>query len=46
VEVTNDIRVQPRVKATDVRDKIEVAFKRVNVTAQDGKVILIGNVHS
>jgi osmotically-inducible protein OsmY len=52
--VTNDIRVQPQVKATDVRDKIEAAFKRsaeidarrVNVTAQDGKVILSGNVHS
>jgi osmotically-inducible protein OsmY len=52
--VTNDIRVQPRVKTTDVRDKIEAAFKRsaeidarrVNVTAQDGNVILSGNVHS
>ena len=52
--VTNDIRVQSRVKAIDVRDKIEAAFKRsaeidarrVNVTAQDGKVILSGNVHS
>jgi osmotically-inducible protein OsmY len=52
--VTNDIRVQPHVKATDVRDKIEAAFRRsaeidarrVNVTAQDGKVILSGNVHS
>ena len=52
--VTNDIRVQPRVKTADVRDKIEAAFKRsaeidarrVNVTAQDGKVILSGNVHS
>jgi osmotically-inducible protein OsmY len=52
--VTNDIRVQPHVKTTDVRDKIEAAFKRsaeidarrVNVTAQDGKVILSANVHS
>ena len=52
--VTNDIRVQPHVKTTDVRDKIEAAFKRsaeidarrVNVTAQDGKVILSGNVRS
>ena len=52
--VTNDIRVKPPVKTTDVRDKIEAAFKRsaeidarrVNVTAQDGKVILSGNVHS
>jgi osmotically-inducible protein OsmY len=52
--VTNDITVTPRVKTVDVRDKIEAAFKRsaevdarrVNVTAQDGKVILSGNVHS
>jgi osmotically-inducible protein OsmY len=52
--VTNDIRVQSRVKTIDVRDKIEAAFKRsaeidarrINVTAQDGKVILSGNVHS
>jgi osmotically-inducible protein OsmY len=52
--VTNDIRVQPHVKIADVRDKIEAAFKRsaeidarrVNVTAQDGKVILSGNVRS
>jgi osmotically-inducible protein OsmY len=52
--VTNDIRVQPHVKTIDVRDKIEAAFKRsaeidarrVNVTAQDGNVILSGNVHS
>lgn len=52
--VINYIIVQPRVKATDVRGKIEAAFKRsaeidarrVNVTTQDGKVILSGNVHS
>jgi osmotically-inducible protein OsmY len=52
--VINHIIVQPRVKTTDVRDKIEAAFKRsaeidarrVNVTALDGKVILSGNVHS
>ena len=52
--VTNDIHVKPVVKTTDVSDKIEAAFKRsaaidarrVNVTAQDGKVILSGNVHS
>ena len=52
--VTNNIIVQPRVETIDVRDKIEAAFKRsagidarrVNVTAQDGKVILSGNVHS
>ena len=52
--VTNNITVKPRVKTIDVRDKIEAAFKRsaeidarrVNVTAQDGKVILSGNVRS
>ncbi len=52
--VMNDIRVKPAIKTTDVRDKIEAAFKRsaeidarrVNVTAQDGKVILSGNVRS
>ena len=52
--VTNDICVKPTVKTADVRDKIEAAFRRsaeidarrVNVTAQDGKVILSGNVHS
>jgi osmotically-inducible protein OsmY len=52
--VINLITVQPRVKTTDVRDKIEAAFKRsaaidarrVNVTAHDGKVTLSGNVHS
>jgi len=52
--VSNNIKVQPRVKMIDVRDKIEAAFKRsaeidarrVNVTATDGKVILSGNVHS
>jgi osmotically-inducible protein OsmY len=51
---TNNINVQPRVKTVDVRDKIETAFKRsaeidarrINVAAQDGKVILTGNVHS
>ena len=52
--VTNYIIVQPRVKSIDVRDKIEAAFKRsaqidarrINVNAQDGRVILSGNVHS
>jgi osmotically-inducible protein OsmY len=51
---TNNITVTPRVKTMDVRDKIEAAFKRsaaidarrVNVTTEDGKVILSGNVHS
>ena len=50
----NNIIVKPRVKTTDVQDKIEAAFKRsaeidarrVHVSAQDGKVILSGNVHS
>lgn len=52
--VANYIIVQPRVKSIDVRDKIEAAFKRsaeidarrINVTAQDGKIVLSGNVHS
>jgi osmotically-inducible protein OsmY len=52
--VTNNIAVQPRVKSVDVQDKIEAAFKRsaeidarrIAVTAQDGKVILSGNVRS
>ena len=52
--VTNDIQLQSRVKTIDVRDKIEAALKRsaeidarrINVTAQDSKVILSGNVHS
>ena len=52
--VTNSIIFQPRIKAGDVAAKIEAAFKRsaeidarrINVTAQDGKVILTGNVHS
>ena len=52
--VSNEITVKPRVNSIDVRDKIEAAFKRsaeidarrVNVTAQDGKVVLSGNVHS
>jgi len=52
--VTNTIVVQPQVQTTDVRDKIEAAFKRsaevdarrISVTAQDGKVTLSGNVHS
>jgi osmotically-inducible protein OsmY len=52
--VANDLIVQPQVKTTDVLDKIEAAFKRsaetdargISVAAQDGKVILSGNVHS
>jgi osmotically-inducible protein OsmY len=52
--LTNGIEVRPRVKSVDVRDKIEAAFKRsaeidarrIAVTAEDGKVILTGNVRS
>lgn len=52
--VTNNIAVQPQVRTTDVRDKIEAAFKRsaevdarhISVSAQDGRVVLRGNVHS
>lgn len=52
--VINDITLTPRIKTTDVRDKIEAAFKRsagidarrVNVSAEGGKVVLSGNVHS
>jgi osmotically-inducible protein OsmY len=54
VAVINLIGLQPRVKAADVRDKIEAALKRsaeidarrINVTATDGNVILSGNVRS
>lgn len=52
--VTNEIVVTPRVSIGDVQAKIEAAFKRsaeidarrVAVTAQDGNVILTGNVRS
>lgn len=52
--VNNNIAVQPHVKSTDVQAKIEAAFKRsaeidarrISVTAQDGKIILAGNVRS
>lgn len=52
--VINNIRLQPSVKTTDVRDKIEEAFKRsaeidarrISVTSEAGKVVLRGNVHS
>ena len=52
--VTNDIRLQPQVRTTDVRAQIEAAFtrsaeidaRRVNVTAQDGAVVLTGSVRS
>ncbi len=52
--VTNAITVQPHVSPGEVQAKIEAAFKRsaeidarrIAVTAQDGKVILTGNVRS
>ena len=52
--VANEIVVQPQVKTSDVQAKIEAAFKRsaeidarrVSVAAQEGKVILTGNVRS
>jgi osmotically-inducible protein OsmY len=55
--VTNSIVIQvpaPQVKTEDVRAKIEAAFRRsaeidarrITVTAQEGKVTLIGNVRS
>ena len=51
---TNNIELKPQIRTTDVRDKIEAAFKRsaeidarrISVTTQDGKVVLTGNVHS
>jgi len=52
--VTDDVKLKTRVKPGDIKDKIEAAFKRsaeidarrVSVEAQDGKVILNGNVRS
>jgi osmotically-inducible protein OsmY len=52
--VTSNVAVKPRVKTADVREKIEAAFRRsaeidarrISVAAEDGKVILSGNVHS
>lgn len=52
--VINNIAVQPHVSTTDVREKIEDAFRRsaeidarrIAVAAEDGKVILTGHVHS
>ncbi|HXG46839.1 MAG TPA: BON domain-containing protein [Methylomirabilota bacterium] len=54
VGVTNSIRVTPRVSPTDVKQKIEEAFKRsaeidarrISVEAHNGKVILSGSVRS
>jgi osmotically-inducible protein OsmY len=52
--VSNNITVKPHVSPSDVKSKIEAAFKRsaeidagrVRVDARDGKVILHGNVRS
>jgi osmotically-inducible protein OsmY len=52
--VTNHIAIQPRVNVGDVQAKIEAAFKRsaeidarrINVSVQDSKVMLTGNVRS
>lgn len=52
--VTNDISLKPHVTTADVQSKIEDAFRRtaeidarrVTVVAQNGEVILTGNVHS
>jgi osmotically-inducible protein OsmY len=52
--IMNNIAVQPVIKTLDLRDKIEAAFKRsaeidarrIHVAAEDGKVILTGNVRS
>ena len=52
--IANDIVVKPQVNASDVRAKIEAAFKRsaeidarrVHVAARDGTVVLTGNVRS
>ena len=52
--VTNSITVKPHVQPGDVQAKIEAAFKRsaeidarrVSVSAQNGKVVLSGNVRS
>ena len=52
--VINNIIVRTQVDATDVRDKIEAALgrsaerdaRRIEITVEDGKVTLSGNVHS
>lgn len=52
--VTNLINVKPRISATEVKSRIEAAFRRsaeldaqnVRVETRDGKVILRGDVHS
>jgi osmotically-inducible protein OsmY len=52
--IANDIVVRPQVNTANVQAKIEAAFKRsaeidarrVHVVADDGKVVLSGNVRS
>jgi osmotically-inducible protein OsmY len=52
--VTNNIAVIPKVKAADVKDKIEAALRRnaeidakkISVETSDGRVTLRGNVRS
>jgi osmotically-inducible protein OsmY len=52
--VDNEITIKPKVAPTNVKDKIEAAFKRnaildasqINVQADGGKVTLTGSVHS
>jgi osmotically-inducible protein OsmY len=54
VGVTNLIKVKPAVKSVDIKAKIEDAFRRqanldarrINVTTNDGEVILTGSVSS
>ena len=52
--ITNDIVVKPHVRASDVKTRIESAFKRsaeidanhIHVEAHDGRVLLTGSVRS
>jgi osmotically-inducible protein OsmY len=51
--VINEIKVKPRVQASDVKTKIKAAFARnaqiannINVMTDGGKVTLTGNVDS
>ena len=52
--VSNNVVVKPQVRIRDLQEKIEAALKRsaeidarrINVSVQDTKVTLTGNVHS
>jgi len=52
--VTNQISIKSRVKASDIKSEIEAAFRRsaeidarrINVSTENGVVVLSGNVHS